>query len=249
MPKQRLDWPNTDEAHVWLWPLTQSWHAARELEEILSGGECQRLARFRFQQDARRFLVRRGILRQILGSYLARPPEDVRFAYGTQGKPALAGGLATRLQFNLSDSEELAVLAVTGGSPVGIDVEAMRTLPDAQKLAAHFFAPPEVALLADTPAEAQARRFFEIWTCKEAVLKAAGTGISGGLDGFALAEPANAPWLEWLAAESPAGAWRLHRLHLPEDFVGALACAPHIQRVRIRRYPDTILTSRASTTT
>ena len=224
LQSQRPGQPGRTEAHIWIWDLLVNEQAIAELERTLSNDEWQRVRGFRFHGDARRFIARRGVLRQILGAYLGLPPHEVQFAYGSQGKPSLAAALFSPLQFNLSDSGELAALALATGHPIGIDIERLRPLPDAEALATHLFAAQEVEQLNRTAATERARIFFHIWTRKEAVAKADGDGLRSPLHGFAI-DAARRPRL------TPPDEWHLHRLALPAGFVGTLATRKEIKKI------------------
>jgi 4'-phosphopantetheinyl transferase len=107
----------------------------------------------------------------------------VQFAYGPKGKPSLAGpSINPRLQFNMSHSHELALCAVSLVREVGIDVEYMRPMPEAESLAKRFFAEAEHALIQALSIEEQAHAFFRLWTAKEAYLKATGQGLGHPLE-------------------------------------------------------------------
>ncbi|HEV2393476.1 MAG TPA: 4'-phosphopantetheinyl transferase superfamily protein [Verrucomicrobiae bacterium] len=144
----------------------------------MSDDEIQRAGRFHFEQHRNRFIAGRGLLRAVLARYLCAAPKQIKFAYGTNGKPCLAkstGG--DNLEFNLAHSEDVALLAVTRTFPVGIDVERIRPMPDAAELVARFFSPRESAIFRGLPSEEQSSAFFSLWTRKEALLKATGEGI------------------------------------------------------------------------
>jgi 4'-phosphopantetheinyl transferase len=86
------------------------------------------------------------------------------------------------LQFNMSHSQELALCAVATRREVGIDLEYLRPLPEAEQLAKRFFSRAEHVLIQALPVEEQAQVFFRLWTAKEAYLKATGKGLGHPLD-------------------------------------------------------------------
>src|SRR4051812_17773983 len=115
------------ELHVWRAELAQNPSLLTRLERTLSEDERERAARFHFRRDAERFVVARGVLRDILGRYLCERPERLRFVYNEFGKPSLAGEHAGGPhRFNLSHSRDLALYAVTLGREVGVDLEFVR---------------------------------------------------------------------------------------------------------------------------
>ena len=151
-----------------------------ELEQTLSDDERVRAGRFRRELDRDRFIIARGSLRAILGRYLRSEPSQLRFRYGTYGKPALAEPPAGGLRFNLSHSEDLTLIAVARDIEVGIDIEAIRADFDIEGLARRYLSPTDVTLIESSPAKHEA--FFTCWAIKEAYLKAHGAGLSAPPD-------------------------------------------------------------------
>ena len=170
------------EIHIWSFSLELDDACA---EAVLSVWEAARAARFRFVHDRRRFVNGRASLRFILGSYLDKPAAELLFSYGPTGKPALAGPHGQEgLTFNLSHSEDRALLAVARRSRLGVDLERVQAFPDLNAVAARFFAAEEVRMLAKIDPSLRTQAFFAIWTRKEALLKAFGAGLSLPLDEF-----------------------------------------------------------------
>jgi len=213
-------------AHVWATRLNLKSAALSALAATLSSPERERAALFRSDLHRNRFIAGRGFLRAVLGGYLRIEPSAVPFDYGPQGKPVLAGRLAeSGLHFNLAHSEDLALLAVTTAGMIGIDVERVRPLADAEALVARFFSRRESAAFRKLPADEQPEAFFNLWTRKEAWLKATGEGIAHSLQkvevSFLPGEPARALCLPegW----DSDGSWSLHHLEPALHFVGAVA--------------------------
>jgi 4'-phosphopantetheinyl transferase len=189
----QLDWPTaTDppklspgEAHVWAVPLLPGEATSQDLLATLASEERARADEFRFERPRRQFIITRSALRVLLGHYLAEPPKDIRFTFEGMGKPRLpAKYAAADLRFNVSHSGDLALIALTRGCDVGIDVEQLRSVAHLEQIARRFFHPAEVdAVLAAAP-DVRSRAFLRCWTAKEAVLKAYGSGIAGSLDAF-----------------------------------------------------------------
>ena len=170
-----------DRVHVWRANLDLPTEQIERLSQILSSDEIARAQKFRFPRHRRRFIAARAILRQLLGNYLQISPSKVVFDYSDRGKPFLAGSLgASRLQFNVSHSQEYALLGFTLKHLIGVDIEYLRPMPDAEKIAQRFFTTTELSLIQNATAKHQL--FFQLWTAKEAYLKAVGTGLSGMLD-------------------------------------------------------------------
>jgi 4'-phosphopantetheinyl transferase len=170
------------EVHVWGLVLDQPDAAVVELASSLGTEERFRAERFHFERDRRRFLVAHGLLRGILGRYLDLEPSQLRIQQASQGKPLLAAAHGDALRFNLTHSQDRALLAVAHRREVGIDLERIRPFPDALAIAESCFSANEQAVLRSLPRQQQEEAFFNGWTRKEAFLKATGKGLSFPLD-------------------------------------------------------------------
>lgn len=176
--------PSVEQSvHVWAIKLDDHSIDLAQARELISADERERAERFRFERDRRRYLIAHVALHGILGRYLPAALRSLSFAYGPSGKPRLAPNLEPAgLQFNLSHSDELALLAVTTAGEIGVDVEFVKENFEFHEIAEKFFTAREVAAMRSLPVELQRRAFFRCWTSKEAFLKAKGTGLSGKLD-------------------------------------------------------------------
>jgi 4'-phosphopantetheinyl transferase len=157
---------------------------------MLSAEERDRAGRFRFDHDRRRYVARRGILRDLIGSYLGCKPTDVAFDYNAYGKPALRD---CDLHFNLSHSRGMALYAFSRGSAVGCDIEWRDPKFAAEQIPERFFSRDEVRALRSLLVSDQTEAFFNCWTRKEAYVKAAGQGLSIALDSFDVSLAPNQP--------------------------------------------------------
>ncbi|RWC34954.1 MAG: 4'-phosphopantetheinyl transferase superfamily protein [Mesorhizobium sp.] len=142
----------------------------------LSPAELTRGSRFVFERDQRRHLAAHAALRTVLSVYIGQAPEELDLRETPEGKPVLADG---RLAFNLSHSGELALVAVAAAGQVGVDIELVAPLSDEMSIARSLFAPSEVTQLESLTSDARRLMFYRFWTCREALLKAAGVGLSG----------------------------------------------------------------------
>ncbi len=154
--------------------------------DLLSPDERTRAESFRFEWDRRRFVFCRSSLRRLIGSYIGQPPGEIAFSYGRYGKPALSKhdclSGSPALEFNLSHTKGRFLFAFSTNLRVGIDVEAIEPERDWNMMARHFFHPDERHFLQTLPDAERIRLSFALWTCKEAVLKARGDGVGGGLE-------------------------------------------------------------------
>lgn len=163
---------------VWWIPLDRDGDETA-LRGLLDDRERARADRFHRDRDRRRFTVARGTLRTILGETLGIDPASLTFQYGSQGKPAIAGG---PVHFNLAHSNERAVLAISRNGPIGIDLEYRNGLRDFDGIVGRFFTDGERQVYGALPEELRQDAFFRGWTGKEAYLKATGLGLVGPLE-------------------------------------------------------------------
>ncbi len=151
----------------------------------LSDEEKQRAAKFLSASKTREFTITRGTLKQILAYTLGEDLSRIVIANQPQGKPYLqCNGRHPRLQFSVSHSQDLAMIAITLDREIGIDVEKVRSDIDHQLLARRFFSAAEYLALQDCSEQIQLQAFFATWTRKEAIVKANGKGIALGLKQF-----------------------------------------------------------------
>lgn len=237
-PPDELALPK-DEVHVWRASLEQPAGYVEELARLLSAEEQDRAARFLSQKHRERFIVARGVLRRLLGGYLATAPEELRFVYGTHGKPELAEQ-HSGLRFNLSHPHLLALYAVARCREVGVDVEYPRPGTAIERIARRFFAGVEVAALESLPQALRSEGFFNCWTRKEAYLKARGAGITIDLDSFAVSLKPGEEAVLLGCEEDPKEVirWRLHSLHPGSGYAAALCVEGDGWRLRCWQWPD-----------
>jgi 4'-phosphopantetheinyl transferase len=154
---------------------------------ILSPDEVARAGRFHFEKDRLHFSRCRSVLRLLLAGYLQVPAADVRFDYLPGGKPRLVAEQNPRaLQFNVSHSANMALIAVGSERRLGVDIEKIRDDIDTDSLAELFFSLRERAGLQALPDHLRVQGFFACWTRKEAFLKATGDGLSFPLADFSV---------------------------------------------------------------
>jgi 4'-phosphopantetheinyl transferase len=172
-----------DIIHIWRVDLDPESPSMESLKAHLSSDELIRARRFYFKREHDRFIVCRGILRVILGKYLSIDPGQIRFSYGMFGKPALDMHVhESRLCFNVSHSNGLAIVAITWDRSIGIDIENNRPIPEAQDMADRFLSPGESKTLACYSENKKSEVFLRYWTRKEARIKAGGAGLFGRLN-------------------------------------------------------------------
>jgi len=233
-----LPWPcppgtarlDGDQIHVWSVVLSDFDGELPQFQAMLSSVERMKAERFRFSKDSNHYVIRRGILRVILGRYLEHRPSEIDFCYGPFGKPEIKGDLAGGgLNFNDSHSGDLAVYAVTRACPLGVDVEKLRPVPDFEEIASRFFTPREAETLIGLPSERQMEAFFACWTRKEAFLKATGEGIGEGLAKVEVTlTPGEEAEILRIAGESQAQTeWQLRSFSPVPGYLAAVAFRHH----------------------
>lgn len=174
-----------EEVHLWRVDLAAVADGESRWLTILSPDEQTRAARFRFARDRRRFAATRAVLRMVLGAYLGSEPGKIIFAYAEKGKPSLRSqNSAESIEFNVSHSGDVALLAFARGRPLGVDVEQVRDNLDPLAIARRYFSAQEQSQLAALAPEERYAGFFRCWTRKEAYIKARGDGLSLPLDSF-----------------------------------------------------------------
>ncbi|RAJ38453.1 4'-phosphopantetheinyl transferase [Kitasatospora sp. SolWspMP-SS2h] len=212
------------EVHVWRARLDLPAPAARRYADLLDAGERARAADCRLPLERARHVAAHGALRTVLARYTGRAPADLRLHRTARGRPRLAPAPDTApdtagLDFNLSHSGGLALIAVTRTGTVGVDLELVRTDLDHRAMAARFLDPADARLIAALPPAAGRHAFFTRWTWREAYAKAADVPVPRRLS---------------TGAQDPTaitvGRWKLSNLPLDKGYCATVAasepCAP-----------------------
>jgi len=207
---------------VWLSDL-EGPHDHEAAFELMSEDERARAHRFVFEVHRRRFIACRALVRTLLAERVGGRPRDVRFEYGPVGKPALAGVGDDGLQFNVSHSDRQALVALSEGRVIGIDLQQMRPIADVDRLAATVFSDAEREALSRVPPGERLQGFYNGWTRKEAYIKARGEGL-GRLRAIDVSltpgEPARLLGVD--GEPSEVARWSLEALSLLPDFAAAM---------------------------
>lgn len=208
-----------------LWFVEPERVAAPHLERLfglLAPGELERQARYKFQHLRRDFGITRGLVREVLSAYAPKvAPREWTFEVGEKGKPTpqLPSG-TDPFSMNVSHTNGLIGVAIAR-SEVGMDVETLeRRAP--LEVADRYFAEEEIRALYAQPEAARARRFFTLWTLKEAWLKAIGTGITHSLSSIVL-DVAHSPPIARFPDDTYPGPWQLACFEPTESHLGAVA--------------------------
>jgi 4'-phosphopantetheinyl transferase len=212
------------DSEVSVWRASLSGDAARTAAwwDMLSPGERTRAERLRLPEHRAHFIAAHGQLREVLGSCLATPPEQIEFRSAPGGKPVLDGACAGRLKFSMSHSGGVALYAVAKDRRVGVDIERIRPGMCFMEIAWRFYSPREYAELESLPDEQRGRAFFQLWTRKEACAKASGRGLS-------------VPFEE--LADGPPPGWSLRDLDVGADYAAAVVAEGRDWRLQCRPWP------------
>ncbi|MBK7250089.1 MAG: 4'-phosphopantetheinyl transferase superfamily protein [Gammaproteobacteria bacterium] len=174
--------------HVWQLSLAGSPAAIEAAATVLSREEREQAARFVFERDRTAYVLAHGLLREVLSRYAGRAAGELEFHRSPAGKPALVSASADDrspgLSFNLSHSGGRALLAVSDGREIGVDIEKVRHDLPALEIAVRYFFRSEYAAIAEAPPHGRHEVFFRYWTAKEAVLKGPGLGLGFPLEDF-----------------------------------------------------------------
>ena len=217
--------------HVWNADLDLSDQAVKRHLKKLSAQEKDRAERFHFQRDRSRFVVRRGVLRSLLAEYTQLKAADLVFETNTFGKPALASEFSPSVRFYVSHSGNLAVFGFALDRALGIDIEKIRYDLDCWDLAQRYFAKEEIAALAQLSGDARNQAFFNVWTRKEAYIKAIGMGVSFPLDRFAVTAGSDRAALLW-SDNQPYKQWCFNQIDIGDGAVSVVAVDGEISAVK-----------------
>lgn len=222
--------PSGNEVHVWHLNLAVTPIDQKALWTTLDPGERNRCSKFRSELHKQRFIATQGTLRTLLSRYLSLSPHTLRFERGEHGKPRLAGTEPDRgLVFNVSHSGNRALFAVGSDMALGVDIEIRRPLTHLEGLVERCFALSERDRWQSLPSSERLAAFFDIWTRKEAFIKAVGRGLGLGLTRCVLSSDEIPRWEEIPESCGHPDDWLLRNLNLGEDVSAALcARAPDI---------------------
>ena len=202
----------TEEVQVWVASLDVNDTRYDALARVLPGDEKERAGSMT-PVAARRFVVARGILRNLLAGFTGTAAEKLQFSYGRSGKPALLD--RHNIHFNISHSADLGLFAFAPDRPVGVDVENERPVRRLLDVAQRFMSEEELRRLAETPAGERNSEFLKSWVVREARLKAEGKGVWDGSGNDSPAKKIThklfAPRPNYIAAvAAPESDWRLY---------------------------------------
>ena len=207
--------------------------------ELLSADELARADKFAFSNDRNRFVRSRSALRLILSRYVDCQAGEVEFCYNEHGKPELFFPLTKDPGFNLSHTEEVAIIAIAKGRNVGVDVNTLQRAVGQNlewvPVVKRSFSIAEQSGLFALPVAEQERMFYRIWSQKEAYTKAIGEGYRYGFQTFTVAVEHGGSTALIADEKNPqfVGEWQLASVDIGSNLIAALACdGPQMPQIR-----------------
>jgi 4'-phosphopantetheinyl transferase len=213
---------------AWCLPLEIADAYCRYLYSTLSSEERRRAEQYRHPRDSRRFVVRRGKLRELLASRLGCRAQDVFISDGQFGKPFIEGGA---VHFNVSHSNGTALYAFAQDSEIGCDLEWLGSELATRNSADMVLSPPERAVWERAEKQSRTEVFLRFWTCKEAWLKACGIGLEPALQEITVSH-GNDPCFVALPNDDPS-AWSLVCFHPAPGYTAAVAVPGQVSEIRL----------------
>lgn len=189
--RDEADWSPCagDSVHLWRASLDRDGASVQQWLSLLSQEERDRASQYRFDLDRNRFIVRRGILREILARYLGAKPEAVRFRMGEFGKLQLSDSFRPSLEFSVTHSRGKALVALARGHCVGVDLEHVLPLSDLDLMINECLSHSERCTMQALSPPCRLECFYWYWTSKEACLKASGVGLNRRIDSVRISLP------------------------------------------------------------
>ncbi len=222
------------------------WHCSYDVNQVhlsdyrslLAKDEVVRVKEFKFKIDQVRYIISRGILRLLLGTYLNANPKEIEFHYTFYGKPMVRNKQS--LAFNISHSVNKAVFGFVKDAEIGVDVEAIKTDFNVLDIARNFFSSTEIESLENQHEELLYRAFYRCWTRKEAFIKAEGSGLSFPLDAFAVSldDDLTAELLETQWDASKKEKWSLFSFVPTVGYIGAIATSKDITTISYNDFDE-----------
>jgi 4'-phosphopantetheinyl transferase len=221
--------PAPGEVHVWILKIALDGPLLASSRTILDAAERERAERLPAEAPRARFVAGRAALRRLAAAYLHQQPEAIRFRYGDRGKPYLEG---TSLAVSLSHADAHVLIAAATDGELGADLEAIVPFAGLERMVDHFYTEREGAFVRSATEPERSRRFFAVWTRKEAYLKALGIGLA--------VTPAALDVLDPAAPNLPDGQGDAKRLRVVDvelgwNLAGALAVPPAIRTITLMK--------------
>lgn len=235
----------SESLHIWHIPLSPASNCNRLIEE-LSKEEQARASKFAEQSLREHYILAHSAVRHILTGYLGIAPAQLQLTTTKYGKPVLQPGLyPLDLQFNLSHCRNLALLAVTLGRKVGVDLEHLDIPRKTEPLTRRYFTDQIIQVLSTLPADQRKIAFLRLWTQFEAYKKALGTGLRGRNEKFEFShEDAPQNLFQPLKLQHDQNQWHSAQIAVPQRWVASIVVKDRPNTFKLRHleyeHPDSI---------
>lgn len=209
--------------HVWHVNLKNQNGLPEDINDYLSPDELGRAAKFKFPNDREHYLLRHYLLRLILCKYCDCQPQEIRFRYNYYNKPFINIPEFTAIKFNMSSSGDLMMIGLCKRDDIGIDIEKIHDTGNLEHIALDNFSQQELEYFNSRLDKTTA--FFNIWTRKEAFIKAAGKGIYYPLKSFCVNIDPSGSYENITILKHPVESklWRTIAVKASESHIAALA--------------------------
>lgn len=223
------------EIHLWCASIKGHQKDIDRYQKLLSPPERKRVENLRFKESRRTYTVCRGILREVLSSYVGKPPQELEIRKEDTGKPYLPH---SRIQFNLSHSEEHMLCAVTHGNPIGVDCQVVYEISNMDALVRDFYSSQERQLYDQCKKDNLSDFFFKTWVRKEAFMKATGLGFHLPSKHFSIiTTKGDEPHLRFHRSNPISiKEWSIQDISVQPRYKAALAVQGKIQDVELFHY-------------
>jgi len=210
--------------HLWIIDLNLDDQTITKYTSLLSDDELDRASRFRFRKDYKVYVITRASLRTLLAKYLKIQPTEIQFAYSKYGKPSIHYPVS-ELEFNVSHAHQMALIGISAGVPIGVDIEWIDFEKDLETVAKKFFSDNENMEFNKLSEEHKPLGFFNCWTRKESFIKAVGHGLSFPLKQFDVSLSPEKPALLEQTHFNPKERefWSMHKISVPDGYAAAFA--------------------------
>ena len=211
--------------HIWLNYLNIHQARLKHVYPLLSADEKERSEKFKHFKHRKRFIASHGFMRDVLARYLNTQPQALVFKRGERGKPFLDNSDSDiNLQFNLSHSNNVALLAVRKDHDIGVDIEYMERDNEWAKLIRRFFTQPEQDNIFALPEDQQKKAFFQVWTRKEAHMKVTGEGLHLAPGQFTVSTPPDPAAFIENHKTPDQRSWYMQDIIMPEMYADYCGC-------------------------
>lgn len=222
---------------VWQINLNTAFTEPDKFLSLFDDREKQRYQRLH-QSKQLSFFISHLACREILARYCHLAATDIRYQYNQHGKPALQN-TEQNIEFNLSHSGQLALLAITPDLALGVDIEYKKQRSSWQRLARRFFAEAEISYILAQPDNRQLDAFYQIWTHKEAYIKATGSGMSTQLPSFSVIHNNNFEICDHnIINDQPFNCWYQADLNIGDNYKAAVVAKTPIIKIQYFNYEN-----------